>query len=41
MVGFRDLSSLVFKKPSKILKEINSNALMDEWIMNNYSGPRF
>ena len=37
MFSLRNLSSLIFKKPSGILKEINSNALMDEWLRNNPS----
>ena len=34
-LSLRKLSSLFFKRPSKILKEINSNALMVEWLNNN------
>jgi len=31
----RNIASKIFKKPSLILKEINSNAVMTEWLSNN------
>lgn len=34
-LSLRDISSFVFREPSKILREINSNALMDKWLSNN------
>jgi len=39
--SLRNLSSLIFKKPSTILKEINSNALMNEWLDKNPSPETF
>ena len=36
-IGLRDISSFFFRKQSKILKEINSNSLMNEWLAENPS----
>jgi hypothetical protein len=34
-VSLRKMSSLLLNKPSRILREINSNALMVEWSRHN------
>jgi len=40
-ISLRNISSIIFRKPSKILKEINSNSLMDKWLLENPSPELF
>ena len=36
-ISLRDISSIFIRRQSKILKEINSNSLKDEWLARNPS----
>ncbi len=40
-ISLRRLASIIFRKPSAILREIFTNSLMNEWIKNNPSPEKF